>query len=128
MRRSFSTHSEFEKISGYSRMIDMGDDWVLSAGTTGFNYDNMSIADSLEEQVEQTFSNIKQYLARYDATLDDVVVCNWIITQREFWLPAGTMVKEYFATSPNHPVMMTLICDLIDPRMKFEMQVFAKRS
>ena len=120
--KRISSDSKFEHMAGYSRMI--GDkNWVVSAGTTGFDYSRMTISESLEDQIDKTFENIISYLKDFGATLNDVIICNWVITDRDYYLQAASMIKNKF--SPNKPVMMTLVCDLIDERMKFEMQVFA---
>lgn len=123
--KKFNSGSYFEKISGYSRIV--GDDkWVISAGTTGFDYEKMIISDSLEKQVERTIENIKVYLSEFNVTLDDVILCNWVVTKREYYEIAAKILNNVF--SDVRPVMMTLVCDLVDERMKFEMQVFAKRK
>lgn len=98
--------------------------WIVSAGTTGFDYNKMQIEDSLEKQVEQAVANIRSYLKEYGATLHDVKICNWIITDRKYFELAGGILKRHFY--PNKPVMMTLVCELVDERMKFEMQVFVR--
>ena len=120
--KKITTNSSFEAQAGYSRMI--GDkDWVVSAGTTGFNYKTMTIEKELEKQVIQTIKNIELYLSEYNCTLDDVVVCNWIITKRKYFPIAGEILKKYF--SKSKPTMMTTVCKLVDKRMKFEIQIFA---
>jgi len=123
--KKLSSNSLFEKQAGYSRMIG-NDDWVLSAGTTGFDYQNMTIDKELEKQVLKTIKNIEEYLAEYDCTLKDVIQCNWIITKRKYFKVTGEILKQYFFKSK--PVMMTTVCKLIDKRMKFEMQIIAKKS
>ena len=49
MRRLISSGSSFEKEVGYSRAVVDGD-WIFVAGTTGFDYAWMTIADDLAEQ------------------------------------------------------------------------------
>lgn len=120
--KTISSGSYFEKLSGYSRMI--GDsNWVVSAGTTGFDYSTMTISDELEDQVKKAIENIETYLKEYNSELKDVIICNWVITKREFYEPAASIINDYF--SDIRPVMLTLVSDLADERLKFEMQVFA---
>jgi enamine deaminase RidA (YjgF/YER057c/UK114 family) len=100
-------------------------DWIFVAGTTGFDYQMMTIPDSLDDQVKQTIANVRMYLARVDANLADVVQCNWVITERAHFVDCAKLLAMAFR--PNRPAMMTLVCNLIDERMKFEMQVIARR-
>ena len=53
-RRLISSGSEFEKVVGYSRAV-VDADYVHVAGTTGFDYEAMTISDDLIEQTEQSF-------------------------------------------------------------------------
>ena len=50
-RKLISSGSTFEQEIGYSRAVVVGD-WVFVSGTTGFDYNTMSISDSLIEQAE----------------------------------------------------------------------------
>jgi enamine deaminase RidA (YjgF/YER057c/UK114 family) len=122
-RRFISSESSFEKLAGYSRMV-VDSDWIFSAGTTGFDYTKMTISNSLEQQVEQAIENIRNFLAKADATLQDVVQCNWVITKREYFASCGKLLSKAFF--PNEPAMMTLVCDLVDKKMKFEIQIVAR--
>ena len=60
-RHHISQGSEFERRIGYSRAIVDGR-WVFVAGTTGFDYSTMTIADDVVAQVEQTLRNIDDAL------------------------------------------------------------------
>lgn len=121
--KRLSTGSTFEKSAGYSRMIESSG-WIVSAGTTGFDYESMMISEEIEKQVMQSIINIEKCLEVYGCTLQDIVVCNWIITDRKYFNVAGNILKKRFA--PNAPAMMTTIAQLVDERMKFEMQIFAR--
>ena len=60
-RTRISSGSKFEAEIGYSRAIVDGD-WIWVAGTTGFNYETMTISEDVAEQAEQTLRNIKAAL------------------------------------------------------------------
>jgi len=51
-RRHISSGSEFEEKIGYSRAVVDGD-YVFVSGTTGYNYETMSISSDVVEQAEQ---------------------------------------------------------------------------
>ena len=52
-RTRISSGSKFEAEIGYSRAIVDGD-WIWVSGTTGFNYETMTISEDVAEQAEQT--------------------------------------------------------------------------
>jgi enamine deaminase RidA (YjgF/YER057c/UK114 family) len=56
MRRLISSGSPFEAEAGFSRAVADGD-WIFVAGTTGFDYPRMTIADNPAEQARQAFRN-----------------------------------------------------------------------
>jgi enamine deaminase RidA (YjgF/YER057c/UK114 family) len=47
-RRLISSGSTFERDIGYSRAV-VDDEWVFVSGTTGFDYQSMTIPDSLAD-------------------------------------------------------------------------------
>jgi len=62
MRRLISSGSPFEAGIGYSRAVVDGE-WIFVSGTTGFDYDAMTISSDVREQAEQTMRNIGQALS-----------------------------------------------------------------
>src|SRR2546430_6156052 len=72
MRRLISSGSPFEAAGGYSRAVVDGE-WVFVAGTTGFDYAAMTIADDPAEQARQALRNIAAALAEAGARLAHVV-------------------------------------------------------
>jgi len=55
-RNKYSLDSDFEKLLNYSRVVDDGE-WVFISGCSGFDYTDMTIAESMTEQTQQVFSN-----------------------------------------------------------------------
>lgn len=80
-RRLISSGSPFEATMGYSRAVVI-DGWVMVSGTTGFNYETMSISDDVAEQAEQAFRNIAKALGEAGAGLADVVRVRYIFPAR----------------------------------------------
>jgi enamine deaminase RidA (YjgF/YER057c/UK114 family) len=56
-RQLISSGSTFETEIGYSRAVVQGD-WVFVSGTTGYDYETMTISETIEEQTTQCFKNI----------------------------------------------------------------------
>jgi enamine deaminase RidA (YjgF/YER057c/UK114 family) len=123
-RRHISSGSSFEKVAGYSRAVVDGD-WIHVAGTTGFDYSTMSISDDLVEQTRQVFANIAAALAQAGASLDDVVRVHYYLTDRAYFEKVAPIFGEYFAIA--RPAATALVCALVDPRMKIEIEVTARK-
>ena len=60
-RKLISSGSEFESKIGYSRAVVDGE-YVFVSGTTGYDYESMSISDNPVEQADLCFKNIEKAL------------------------------------------------------------------
>jgi enamine deaminase RidA (YjgF/YER057c/UK114 family) len=125
MRRLISSGSSFEGAAGYSRAVVDGD-WIFVAGTTGFDYAQMTIADDPAEQARQAFRNIEKALAEAGARLGDVVRVKYYVPDAADWPAIVPVLGEAFGTI--RPAATALICGLVDPRMKVEIEVTARRA
>ena len=124
MRRLISSGSRFEAEAGYSRAVVDGE-WVFVAGTTGFDYAAMTIAADPAEQARQALHNIEAALAEAGASLADIVRIKYYLPDVADWPAIVPVLGEVFATV--RPAATALICGLIDPRMKIEIEVTAHR-
>ena len=124
MRRLISSGSPFEAAGGYSRAVVDGE-WVFVAGTTGFDYIAMTISDDPAEQTRQALRNIERALAEAGAKLADVVRARYYVTDAADWPRIMPVLGEAFATI--RPAATAIICGLVDPRMKIEIEVTARR-
>ena len=125
VRRLISSGSRFEAEAGYSRAVVDGD-WIFVAGTTGFDYAQMTIADDPAEQARQAFRNIEKALAEAGARLADVVRVKYYVPDAADWPAIVPVLGEAFGTI--RPAATALICGLVDPRMKVEIEVTARRA
>ena len=124
-RKLISTGSTFEDKIGYSRAVVQGD-WVFVSGTTGYNYDNMTISDDIVEQAEQCLINIKNTLEKADASLSDVVRVTYILTNSHEFEKCWPILKKYFGTIKPAATMFS--AELAGNKMKIEIQVTALKS
>jgi enamine deaminase RidA (YjgF/YER057c/UK114 family) len=124
MRQLISFGSAFEKQGAYSRAVVEGE-FVFVAGTTGFDYAAMTIAEDPAEQTWQTFRNIERALSEAGATLADVVRVTYYTPNRDDWPAIQSVAAEKFAAI--RPAATALFCGLVDPRMKIEIEVTARR-
>jgi enamine deaminase RidA (YjgF/YER057c/UK114 family) len=125
MRRLISSGSPFEAETGYSRAVVDGE-WIFVAGTTGFDYVRMTIADDPAEQARQALRNIETALAEAGASLADVVRVKYYIPDAADWPAIVPVLGEVFGAIC--PAATGLICGLVDPRMKIEIEVTARRG
>jgi enamine deaminase RidA (YjgF/YER057c/UK114 family) len=123
-RRQISSGSKFEAEIGYSRAIVDGD-WMWVSGTTGFNYDAMTISEDVVEQADQTFRNIRAAMEKGGFSLEDVVSVTYIFPRAEDFEPCWPVLRKYLGEV--RPAATAIIAQLIDPRMKIEIQVNAKK-
>ena len=125
MRRLISSGSRFEAAAGYSRAVVDGE-WIFVAGTTGFDYAQMTIAEDPAEQARQTFRNIETALAEAGASLADIVRVGYYVPNASDWPLIVPVLGEVFGTI--RPAATALFCGLVDPRMKVEIEVTARRG
>ena len=123
-RRSSLSGSTFEEQIGYARAVVDGD-WVHVSGTTGFDYATMTISDDVVEQAEQCLHNIEAALAEAKCTFADVVRVRYLLPDREDFEPCWPVLRRCFGTV--RPAATMLMTGLADPRMKIEIEVYARR-
>lgn len=124
-RRLISSGSSFEALAGYSRAVVDGE-WVFVSGTTGFDYKAGTIAADVVAQTEQTFRNIEAALGEAGARLADVVRARIFLADRGDFDAVTPVVGRYFAAI--RPANTTVISQLVDPRMKIEIEITARRT
>jgi enamine deaminase RidA (YjgF/YER057c/UK114 family) len=122
-RRLISSGSKFEQDVGYSRAVIDGE-WIFVSGTTGFDYDTMTISDNLLDQTEQCLKNIQSALRQAGAEFTDVVRVNYIVPNGERFSDCWPVLRKYFGAS--RPAMTMISAGLLDPRMQIEIEVTAR--
>jgi len=123
-RTRISSGSPFEEQMAYSRAVVDGD-WIFVAGTTGFNYQTMTISESVVEQADQCFRNIRQALEEGGSELEDVVRVRYILPRREDFEPCWPVLRKYFGEVK--PAATMIVAGLSDERMKIEVEVTARK-
>ena len=124
-RRLISSGSSFEKQIGYSRAVVDGD-WIHVAGTTGFDYATMTLADGVVAQAEQAIANIAAALAEAGSSFADVVRVRYLLPDREDFEPCWPVLRRAFGVA--RPAATMQVCGLSDPRMRIEIEVTARRG
>ena len=125
MRQLISSGSSFERDIGYSRAVVDGD-WIFVSGTTGFNYDTMTIATGLLEQTEQCLRNIEAALRQAGSSLKDVVRVHYILPNGAEFPECWPVLRKYFGEV--RPAATMISAGLADARMRIEIEVTARRQ
>lgn len=124
-RRLVSSGSPFEAEIGYSRAVVDGD-WVFVSGTTGFDYLTMVIADGAPEQCEQALRNISAALTEAGAALSDIVRVRYILPDAADFPSCWPILRHWLGDV--RPAATMLVAGLLDPRMRIEIEVTARRA
>ncbi len=124
-RKLISSDSLFEKEIGYSRAVVDGN-WVFVSGTTGYNYDNMTIEEDVETQTEQCFKNITLVLKQAGSMLEEVVRVTYILPNVSDFEKCWPTLKKHFGEI--RPAATMFSAGLADPKMKIEIQVTALKK
>jgi enamine deaminase RidA (YjgF/YER057c/UK114 family) len=123
-RRAIVSGSTFEEEIGYARAVVDGDR-VHVSGTTGFDYATMTISGDVVEQAEQALRNVGAALAEAGCSFADVVRVRYLLPDRDDFPPCWPALRRSFGAV--RPAATMLVCGLSDPRMKFEIEVEARR-
>jgi enamine deaminase RidA (YjgF/YER057c/UK114 family) len=124
VRTLISSGSPLERDIGYSRAV-VDENWVFVSGTTGFDYQTMTISDDVVEQAEQCFRNIERALREAGSTFAEVVRVHYILPRVEDFPPWWPVLRKYFGEI--RPAATMISAGLADPRMKIEIEVAARK-
>jgi enamine deaminase RidA (YjgF/YER057c/UK114 family) len=123
-RRAVLSGSVFEERIGYARAVVDGE-WVHVSGTTGYDYATMTISEDVAEQAEQCLRNIGAALAEAGCGFGDVVRVRYLLPVREDFEPCRPVLRRVFGEV--RPAATMMVCGLADPKMRIEIEVYARR-
>jgi enamine deaminase RidA (YjgF/YER057c/UK114 family) len=123
-RRLISSGSEFEARIGYSRAVVDGE-WIFVSGTTGFDYRTMTIPEDVVAQAERCLRNIGDALQQSGASFADIVRVHYVLPDRRDFEPCWPVLRRYLGEV--RPAATMIEAGLVDPRMKIEIEVTARR-
>ncbi len=124
-RKLISSGSSFEKVAGYQsggrgRRLD------LRLRHHRVRLLTMTIAPDLESQTRQAFRNIASALEQAGASLDDVVRVHYYLARSRRLQARCTDLRRV----PRQGAARgdRVVCGLVEPEMKIEIEVTARRS
>ncbi|RNF34685.1 RidA family protein [Paracoccus methylarcula] len=120
-----STGSPFEATMGYSRAVVKGN-WCFVSGVTGYDYTTMAIPETAAEQAQNCFDTIFRVLDEAGFAPDDIVRVQYTVTD-------AALVEEITPVLGKNlgeirPAATMVVCGLIRPEMKVEVEVTAMRE
>ncbi|WP_018700351.1 RidA family protein [Amorphus coralli] len=124
-RRLISSGSPFEAKAGYSRAVVDGR-WVFVSGTTGYDYRTMTMPDDVVDQARNALETIRAALADAEASMDDVVRARYYLVDPDDAERVFEVLGSVFGEI--RPAATMVVCDLIRPEMKVEIEVTARRK
>lgn len=123
-RTLISSGSPFEAQVGYSRAVVDGD-WCWVAGSTGYDPETRVMPDTVAEQAANALKVIEAALAEGGFALADTVRVTYYITEANYWDEIIPVLGAAFGEI--RPAATCIVCGLIKPEMKIEIEVTAKR-
>jgi len=107
-----------------SRILD-------NSGSASYEVDlpnggNAVISDNVIEQAEQCMRNIEKALAEAGSRFADVVRVRYILPRAEDFESCWPVLRRYFADV--RPAATMIAAGLIDPRIKIEIEVTARKA
>jgi len=113
-RKHISSGSEFESQIGYSRAVIDGD-YVFVSGTTGYNYEAMTISEDPTKQAKQCLKNIEEALIQAGSGLENVVRVRYIFQDKHDFEPCWPVFRDAFGKSK--PAATMFVAGLLEEAM-----------
>lgn len=118
-----STGSPFEEAFGYCRAVRDGE-MVYVSGTTGYDYAAMVMPDDAGAQAANALGTIERALTELGAAMADVVRVTYYVTDVAHVDAVVEAVGPVFGDI--RPAATMIVCGLIKPEMKIEIEVTAR--
>jgi enamine deaminase RidA (YjgF/YER057c/UK114 family) len=85
----------------------------------------MTISDDVVVQCRQAMRNVASALSQAGGSIADIVRVRYMLPRREDFEPCWPVLKQYLGEV--RPAATMIQAGLSDPRMKFEIEVTARR-
>jgi len=106
----------------YSKFRKAGN-FIFVSGHTGFNPDDRTIGDTIEEQTDQTLKNVEATLKEAGASMKDVVKCSVFLKDMSEFKQMNGVYVNFFDYPP--PARTTVGAPLSSPKMRVEIDAIA---
>ena len=117
-----SMGSDGEKKFSFSRALVQGD-WCFVAGTVGYDYQKGELPKSAAEQARNAFANVMAALKTGGFEIGHTVRVQYTVSDRKYIDDIVPVLKHVYGEIL--PAATMIVADLVDPAMKFEVEVTA---
>jgi enamine deaminase RidA (YjgF/YER057c/UK114 family) len=124
-RRSISSGSRFEQEVGYARAVVDGE-FVYVSGTTGFDYQTMTIAPDVVSQCDQALRNIGQALSEAGVSFNDVLRVRYYLKDADQFRLCFPLLRARFGQARPAATML-VVAGFADPAILIEIEATARR-
>ena len=124
-RRRLITLSEGEKTYGMSRAVVQGD-WCFVSGTVGYDYSTGDLPEDPAQQAMNTFANIQAALKAGGFELGHTIRVQYTLTDRAYMNAVLPVIHQHYCNIL--PAATMIIADLVDERMKVEIEITAYKG
>jgi enamine deaminase RidA (YjgF/YER057c/UK114 family) len=124
-RRLISGGTPYEALVGYSRAVVAGD-WIFVSGTTGRNRLTGEIPEDTVSQTHLAFETIAWALAEAGSSMAEVVRGRIVISDPSEEPQLVPVIAHYL--KPVRPALTMYVAQLLDSRLKIEIDVTALRG
>ena len=118
-----SSGSPFEAKIGYSRAVVDGN-MVYVSGTTGYDYETMTMPEDAEAQARNALDTIGRALEEVGGSIKDTLRVRYYITDMAWYEALVKVAGETFGTI--RPAATMVVCGLTTPEMKLEIEITAR--
>lgn len=123
MVKRISSGSPLEARIGYSRAV-VDRDTIYVSGTTGYDYATMTMPEDAAAQARNALATITRVLGEAGASLADVVRVTYYLADMAHYDALAEVAGERFGDI--RPAATMVVCGLIAPQMKLEIEVTAR--
>jgi len=124
-KRTLISLSEGEKTYAMSRAVVQGD-WCFVSGTVGYDYVKGELPDSAAQQAQNTFANIMAALKQGGFELGHTIRVQYTLSDRKYMDEVMPVIQAHYGAILPSATMV--IADMVDPKMKIEIEVTAYRG
>ncbi len=124
--RRLRSGGPYEARIGYCRAVATDDGWVHVSGTVGQDHATGSVPEDVVAQCKLALDHIEAALVSAGVTWTDVVRVTYVLPDRRDFEPCWPLLAKTFGDAP--PAATMIEAGLIDPAMKIEIEVTARRA
>jgi len=121
-KKAIYTKKAPEAVGPYSQAIISGNMLFLS-GQVGINPKTNELSESIEEQTEQIFKNIKNILTKADADMSNIVKVTVFLEDIDNFKKVNNIYANYF--KKPYPARSAFAVDKLPLSAKIEIEVIA---